>query len=111
MKKAKGSLGSWEAKIDGEPLPCVHDYWWVKGDSTPRYHDPGLTPAIPRHFDFVEQIKRAGRVILTRSKPHSDQDPVPFKRLGYVAVWTVEEIEFDQFGLKFRFVKRLFDLE
>ena len=26
-KKAKGSRGSWFAVVDGETLPCVHEYW------------------------------------------------------------------------------------
>ena len=105
-KKAKGSRGSWFAVVDGETLPCVHEYWWVRGDKTRRYNDVGLRPS-PHTDAFVDEIRNKGRVILTNDQPTSPDSPAPFTRTGYIAVWTVEDVQFDEAGLRFRFVDKL----
>jgi hypothetical protein len=108
-KKAIGTRGSWLATVDGELLPCVHEYWWVKGDPLRRYNDPLLTPS-PRHNEFVAHIKERRKVILTSDKPYSTDNPIPFERTGYIAIWTVEDVEFDENGLRFRFAERACNL-
>ena len=110
IKKATGSRGSWFATVDGELLPCVHEYWWVKRDKTRRYDDRLLTSS-RQSGELVAAIKEKRRVILTKDKPYSPENPAPFTRTGYIALWTVEDIEFDENGLRFRFVDRECELE
>jgi hypothetical protein len=109
-KKAIGSRGSWFAKVDGESLPCVHEYWWVKRDQSRRYNDH-LLQSSPQNDAFVAAIKDTRRVILTSDKPHSVDNPAPFERTGYIAVWAVDDVEFDDNGLRFRFVDRVCSLK
>ncbi len=108
-KKAVGHHGSWFAVVGGESLPCVHDYWWVAGAL---YNDTGLQP-IQKANDLVDAIMKKKRVILTKDKPTLDPDGklAAFERTGYVAIYSVDEVEFDAAGLRFKFVKRLEDLE
>jgi hypothetical protein len=109
-KTATGKRGSWLATVDGELLPCVHEYWWVKGDPSRRYNDHMLKQS-QHNSDFVAKIREKGRVILTTDKPNSVTIPAPFERTGYVAVWTVEDVEFDENGLRFRFVDKVYLLK
>lgn len=109
-KKATGSRGSWFALVDGEELPCVHDHWWVKGNRERRYNDHLLRASL-HNDNFVARIKEKRKVVLTSDKPHSAINPVPFKRTGYIALWTVEDIEFDENGLRFRFTEKIDDLK
>lgn len=109
-KKATGSRGSWFATVDGELLPCVHEYWWVKGDTSRRYNDYLLKPS-QHNNDFVARIKDKRQVILTSDKPNSADNPVPFVRTGYIAIWTIEDVEFDENGLRFRFVDKVCGLK
>jgi len=106
-KKAKGSIGSWFATVDGESLPCVHKHWWVK---TARYNDH-LLRSSPQADEFVAAIREKKRVILKISKPNSEANPVPFKHVEYVAVWEVDNIDFDENGLRFQFIKSLVPLK
>lgn len=109
-KKALGTRGSWFATVDGEKLPCVHEYWWVKGDHSRRYDDRLLKPT-KHSMEFVAGIKDKKKVILTSDKPHSEDNPIPFVRTGYISVWTVSDVEFDDEGLRFRFTEKVCDLE
>ena len=45
------------------------------------------------------------------SKPFSPEHPLPLERMGYIAIWTVEDIEFDEDGLQFRFAERVCNLK
>lgn len=107
-KKAKGIRGSWFATVDGERLPCVHDHWW-KGTS---YDDPGIKPS-SKASELVDAIREKKRVILTKDKaiPSDNDEAMGFDRKGYIAIFSVDLIEFDDAGLRFKFVKRLEDLE
>ena len=111
LKKAIGARGLWHASVDGEALPCVHEYWWSKnGQGRQRHYNDRLLAKNPHNDAFVAEIVRKRRVILTSDKPHSRENPIPFTRTGYIAVWSVDEIEFDDKGLRFKFVDRLYDL-
>lgn len=109
MQKAKaaGARGSWFAEVDGERLPCVHKYWWKNG----RYDDTGLR-AGPKADELVDAIRSRKRVILTDDIPEHDSQGrlTGFTRNGYIAVYSVDEVDFDDSGLRFRFIKRLLDL-
>jgi hypothetical protein len=108
--KAKGQQGSWEATVSGEVLPCVFDYWWVKGNKDRLYHDPGLDTSEARHIKYVNRIIESKKVVLVRGAPSSESFG-RFERKDYIAVWSVEDVEFDRDGLKFRFVSRLAELK
>jgi hypothetical protein len=107
-KKAVGTIGSWFADVDGERLPCVHEYWYCPPD----YSDPEANPGHPRFEEIVDEIRSKGRVIMQKDKPpykNSDNKTI-LLRDGYIAVFAVDAIEFDKNGLRFRVTKRLFDL-
>jgi hypothetical protein len=109
-RRAIGFRGSWFAEVDGEILPCVHQHWWAAGG---RYDDPGLQPGAPKSDELAIAILAKKRVILTTDVASVDDEGnvVGFQRTGYVAVYSVAGIEFDKAGLRFKFVKRLFELK
>src|SRR5437773_248529 len=100
MAKPLGKHGSWFAEWQGELLPCVHQFW-LKSDG---YHDIHAKPGNRKFEELVAAIRRVGRVILTKDETldggHS------FKRLGYICIFDVVNVEFDDSGLRFRCVSR-----
>src|SRR5487761_1994164 len=98
--KATGARGSWFAIVDGEQLPCVHNYWWVKPAS---YHDKDLKLDDPKAGPFFDEISSKKRVILTTGNPSFDPSGIVsgFERTGYVAVYAIDNVVFDKLGLKF----------
>ncbi len=109
-KRAVGSHGSWFAVVDGESLPCVHECWWESGAT--RYNDKFLEQT-QQARDLVNAIEDKKRVILTKDKTVFDPDgkPVGIERIGYIAIYSVDEVVFDSAGLRFKFLKRLVNLE
>jgi hypothetical protein len=106
-KKAIGATGVWFAKVDGERLPCVHKFWWERGS----YNDIKLRSS-PKADELFEAIKRLKRVILTDDIPIFEKsEVVGFKRAGYIAIFAVDNVEFDASGLRFKFKTRLANLE
>ena len=111
-KRAKGSQGSWFATVEGELLPCVTERWM----SGLHYHEPYIwhgytvTGHSPAYADrYIDAIK-AGKVILTQYKEGPlDQHHVSRKK--YVAVFEVTNVVVvNGDGIRFQFVKRLYDL-
>jgi hypothetical protein len=107
-KKAVGERGSWFARVDGERLPCVHEQWWKK-EVGQLYHDQLVRPGERQCEEFVAAIRAQRRVVLTRSKHRHGADQAA-ERDGYIAVFEVDDIEFDDDGLRFRFTKRIDEL-
>lgn len=108
VKRASGTRGSWFAIVDREALPCVHKHWWCNGS----YNDPELRPS-PKADQLVEAIRNVKKVILTADDVLSgagDGGETGFTRAGYIAVYSVDDVEFDEAGLRFRFVERLVKL-
>ena len=106
--KATGKRGSWFADVDGQSLPCVHKHWWKGG----RYDDPQIMPGSPKDEELVAAIQQHGRVVLTNDSPYdAGEGKTGFTRTGYIAVYSVDDITFDQKGLRFRFVSRLKELK
>jgi hypothetical protein len=104
--KPVGNRGSWFAEVDGERLPCVHEFWTKHG----RYDDPGCMPALGKWPKFIKAIKDDRKVLLTRSKV-SD---APLRKSGkslarskYLSVWEVDEVEADDLSLRFRYGRKL----
>ena len=108
-KVTGGTQGSWLAKVDNTLLPCVHNFWCSGAGNSMLYNDRLLKPS-PANEKFVAEIKEAKRVILTRSIPYSESNPIPFKREGYIALFAIGNVEFDDDGLRFLFIKRLCEL-
>ena len=74
---------------------CTHV---VVGQAQPwLYHDKLLRRS--EYSDgFIAQIREIKKVILTGSIPFSAQNPLPLKRDGYIVLWTIDDIEFDDDG-------------
>ena len=102
MRKAIGKHGSWFATIDGEQLPCVHQHWF---SSSLEYEDPGVEVGNPVWDEFIQELKRTGKAILTSDNPAPGSGS--FKRTGYIAVWSIEDVRVEEGKLRFRFVDRL----
>ena len=97
---AKGNRGSWFAEVDGERLPCIHEYWLKNG----RYNDPGCMPSSGRWPKFIKGV-RDGRAILTRSRVTNDSSNKSGKRVartGYIGVVRIADVEADNKSLRFR---------
>lgn len=112
-KKATGQTGSWFAKVDGIPLPCVHKHW-LNGLN---YHDP-----FHRHDgandnkinELVSAIQNSSRVILTNDEPTIDHsgEVIGFKRTSYIAVFSVADVQYSETGgLRFRLAERICNLK
>jgi hypothetical protein len=104
--KAVGKRGSWFAKVNGESFPCVHAHWWKSGKE---YFDPHLRPDTEKGKELIEGIQKSGKVIIT--KDDFQPNEVDCKRTGYVAGFSVSNIEFNEDGLRFRFDTKLFNLK
>lgn len=110
-KKAIGQRGSWFAKVDGISIPCAHKYW-LNGL---HYHDPftAHTAGQDKIDELVQAIKEVGKVVMTDDKPERNSvgEVVGFVRLGYIALYAVEDVSYDHAGgLRFRIAKRLENL-
>jgi signal recognition particle subunit SEC65 len=73
------------------------------------YDDPGVAPGQPKADELAAALRKTGLAILTTDKG-DPRTGGAFERTGYVAVFAVKDVEFDERGLRFEFVKRLVDL-
>ena len=106
--KARGTIGSWYAEVEGERLPCVHDYHAKRL----QYDDDGFVEGEPPWPEFVNAIRAAGKVILTKSiPPDREKGQTGFQRKGYIAVFSMTELQAEEGHLRFRMDKRLIDLD
>lgn len=108
--KAIGERGSWFATVDGERLACVHKHW-ISGT---HHCDPGYLEGESQWPELLESIKRTEKVIVTKDDliPQPDKKSgMAFSRTGYIAVFSVANIEADEIGLKFDLTGRLCDLQ
>lgn len=101
--KAVGARGSWFAEVQGEQLPCVHDYWLGKM----HYIDPGVVVGQRQWDEYIEAIKQKQIVVLTHGKRGEDG---VFHRSGYVATYAVANVCVTQAGLEMDLIKRLINL-
>lgn len=105
--KAIGQRGSWFAKINGEEYPCVHKHWFKQG----RYNDPGVKLGDKQCDELVSALRAKKAAILTDDVAiEREGQPLGFDRRGYIALWSIDEVEFDEAGLRFRFTGRLAEL-
>lgn len=105
-RKPIGKRGSWFATVGGELLPCVHQHWFQPG---PKYEDPGVEVGNPIWDEFIEELKKTGKVIVT------SDDPAPgtgaFRRTGYIAIWSIDNVRVEEGCLRFCFIERLEELQ
>jgi hypothetical protein len=109
---AVGERGSWFATVNGERLPCVHMHWWIKGSK--KFADPGYLAGEGQWPALVSAIEQFGKVIVTKDDPLSvpeNKSGLGFKRAGYLAVFTVANIEADEASLRFDLTGRVCDLQ
>ena len=104
--KAIGRRGDWFATVDGETLPCVHQFW-MHGT---HYDDPHANPGEPIWDRLIEGIRTTRKVILTNDKAKTFAG-LGFERTGYIAVFEVDDIEVEGTHLRFLITRRLKDLE
>lgn len=102
--KAVGERGSWYATVQGERLPCVHQA---------NMHPDGMYRARKvsdaSHDQLLAAIKSAGKVIVRKSVRQSDSESWVAK--GYVAVFEVADPEIVNDEFRFRFVRRIAELQ
>jgi hypothetical protein len=107
--KAIGQRGSWFATIDGESIPCVHDTWVVRGLGERRYLDPKCDPEGAKWIPFLAALRDGKRAILTKDGPPNEN--MVRDRVGYIALFSIEDIKAEIGELSFRFTNRLAELE
>jgi hypothetical protein len=73
------------------------------------YDDPFYDPTAPKWLGFVDAIAASGKVILTKGQTGDGTTTVD--RTGYVAVFEVSDLTTDDGHLRFRFAKRLEELD
>jgi hypothetical protein len=107
IKGIKGSRGSWEASVpytDGtkEQLPCVHKHYRAGFFYHEQRENFGNSVKRDRH---IALIRDKGRVVLTDDIVDESKHPPLIERKGYVGVYSVADVNFDDDGLRFRFVE------
>lgn len=94
------------AIVEGEALPCVSKYWRRDAE----YNETELSRS-PETEQFVEAIRNIRKVVLTADKAMPREGRATrLVRTGYIAVYAVDDIEFDDAGLRFRFTDRVCSL-
>ena len=73
------------------------------------YDDPIYDPTAPKWLGFVDAISVSCKIILTRFQTGDGTTTVD--RTGYVAVFEVSDLTTDDDHLRFRFAKRLKELD
>ncbi|MDX2074625.1 MAG: hypothetical protein SFX19_09735 [Alphaproteobacteria bacterium] len=108
MVKAKGKRGSWFAVVGGEYLPCVHEEWYHWNNGKPYYLDEGIKLGIRQWDELVDALKNKKRAILTKDRWSENRN---FERIGYIAVWEIDNILAVNNELRFDFIRRISDLK
>jgi hypothetical protein len=108
-KKAKGNQGNWFATIDGESLPCLHQYFWT-GKNKYKAQIRNESHFI-RMKEFALALEDKGRAVLTIDDISKNEDGhICFARKGYIAVYEIKDVSIDESYLRLTFTNRLFNL-
>lgn len=108
--KATGQRGSWFAEVDGEFIPCAHKHWTRTAPGSMTYDDPHFSPETEAKWEpFVAALKAGKRAILTSDDVTNEGHA--FERTGYIALYAIDDVEIVGENLRFRFTKRLAELE
>lgn len=103
--KAIGERGSWFASVDGERLPCVHQYW-IRGT---HHCAPRVSQHSKKDLELVAAIRSKGKVVVTTDRVIDEGEG--FERTGYVAVFSVDNVNWRRGELLFDLKERLVDLQ
>lgn len=103
--KAVGVRGAWFAKVNGERLPCVHQYW-IKGT---KYRAIRTVQNGANDKALVSAIKGLKKVVVTKDDVFDEG--CEFWRTGYVAVFSIDNIDWRGGELTFDLIERLADLK
>ena len=101
--KAIGRRGDWFARIDGEDVPCVWD-WWRTGF---HYFDPEAKPGTGKWVKYIDAIRRGKKVALTGKKEKNGK----WERDGYIALYQVNNIVTTDHTLEFDLALKFAELE
>lgn len=83
--KPRGRAGDWYAEWQDVRYPCVHSECLTGL----HYHDPFPQKVTQKKFDDYAKAIAAGKVLLTKSKPHPKGH---LSRDHYVALWEVTNV-------------------
>jgi hypothetical protein len=100
--RAKGNQGNWFVKVDGEDIPCLLAMWL----KMPQYHDPHAKPGEPKWDKYVAALRALNKAALTKNALDGT-----YKRDGYIGIFEITNVAFDQEGLRCAFVSRLENLK
>lgn len=120
--KARGRRGSWFAEVEGEQIPCAGMHR-MKGLL---FNNPEFFPGDKRRDELVDALRSGRRVILAEydvtgiKAPKftlSDEGgallpggPIRERKL-YRCIYEIDDVEFDERGLRFRCTTRIAELE
>jgi hypothetical protein len=102
---ALGQRGSWFAVVNDERLPCIHRHW-LKGFV---YDDPNCEPNGKKWIELIEGLKMTSKAVLTLDRVLDGGKG--FVREGYVAVYSIADVELNGSHLQFRLVDKLANLK
>ena len=102
--KVKGERGSWFANVNGERLPCVHQYW-ITGTQHRSFR---TIQNGAKDLALVKAIRELKKVVVTTDIVFDEG--CEFERTGYVGVFAVDNVDWRRGELVFDLVERLADL-
>lgn len=104
--KVAGKRGSWFADADGEPIPCVHEYWTHSIGGKLIYDDPNYNVAEANKWsDLLVGLRTKRLAILTEDQ--TKDGGKNFERTGYIGLFTIGDIDTSGGSLRFQFLKRV----
>lgn len=104
MNRPVGHQGSWYAEWEGEKVPCIHRHPTLL---TGMHYEAPIWDAPERHLRYLDDIRRLGKVVLTKSEL---LETGHYARQGYIALFRVENVELDAEGsIHLDLVERLHD--
>ena len=72
------------------------------------YNDPWCAPNDPKYVDLIERLQATKHAILTKDRLVAPGGP--FERLGYIALFEIDDVESREELLRFYFTNRVADL-
>ena len=107
MKKATGGRpGRYFVEVDGETYACLPGRWFRKG----AFRDPHFRPDEVAFQKAVDAVKASGKVVLTNDEWDEGTHRAR-KRLGYIGLFSVADVEVHGTDLSFSVTDRLEDLK
>jgi hypothetical protein len=103
---ARGSIGSWFAKVegtdtpyDGQSLPILWSRFWRSGT---QYEDDGVDHGGSKYENYFAALQSGKVALLARPKSFSDRD---YQNMGYVGILQVDNLREEGGKLKLDIVE------